>query len=111
MTKGGLTYLQALLLNFISSLAVVLGALIIFFTDIGPNVLGPLLALGGGNLMYLGIVPIWHGLLIEKPTMVYLVMVTLCFILGATLVGLVLLGHEHCGAGHSHGDAHAGHYH
>uniref|UniRef100_A0A7S4G737 Uncharacterized protein n=1 Tax=Eutreptiella gymnastica TaxID=73025 RepID=A0A7S4G737_9EUGL len=109
--KGGLTYFQALLLNFISSLTVVLGALIISFTEITPAVLGALLALGGGTLMYLGIVPIWHGLLIEKPTMLYLVVCTLCFVLGATLIGLVLIGHEHCEAGHAHGDAHAGHNH
>ena len=63
------------------------------------------------TLMYLGIVPIWHGLLIEKPTMVYLAVATLCFVLGATVIGLVLIGHEHCEAGHAHGDAHAGHNH
>ena len=106
-TKGRLSWLQALTLNFLASLTIIMGAVIVSYVDISPYALGLILAYSAGVLLNLAIVPIWHSLLERHITWSFMVIAFLSFAIGATAIGLVLLYHQHCDAGSSH----AGHNH
>ena len=107
LEQGGLTWLQALVINFISSLTIFMGALITSYVEISNYALGLILAFSAGVLLFLAIVPIWHSLTDRHITPLFLVVAFLSFALGCTVIGLILLYHQHCDAGGSH----AGHNH
>merc|ERR1719464_985838 len=87
---------KALFLNFLSGLSVILGVIIVNGSDLKDKDIGLILAFGAGVYVYLGAVecmPKAHQLgLSAKMKLACL----LAFIVGAVLIGLILLDHEHC---------------
>ena len=106
-TKGGLSWLQALVLNILCSLWIIVAAAITSYVDIDNYAIGLMLAFASGVFFNVAIVPIWNTLLDRRITLPFIVICFLSFALGATALALVLLYHEHCEAGGSH----AGHNH
>ena len=107
--------LIALVLNFLSGLSVLLGAILILSLDIGDEVTGLILCFGGGVYLHLGATDLMPKIYAQGLTKVQRGLAFLAFIVGAVLIGLVLLDHEHCvaegssghgGHGDAHGDAH-----
>eukprot|EP00434_Breviolum_minutum_P034127 symbB.v1.2.030194.t1/scaffold3378.1/size58068/6 len=107
--------LIALVLNFLSGLSVLLGAILILSLDIGDEVTGLILCFGGGVYLHLGATDLMPKIYAQGLTKVQRALAFLAFIVGAVLIGLVLLDHEHCvaegssghgGHGDAHGDAH-----
>mmetsp|Transcript_82543 Transcript_82543/g.191795 ORF Transcript_82543/g.191795 Transcript_82543/m.191795 type:complete len:465 (+) Transcript_82543:57-1451(+) len=101
---------KALVFNFLSGLSVVIGVLIINAAEVGNPETGLLLAFGGGVYLYVAAaecMPKVHKL--NLPAKTHL-LCTFFFVLGAVLIGLILLDHEHCvpegGDGHGHGHGH-----
>jgi len=117
ITKGTMAWPMALTLNFMSGLATVVGAIITYSMDISAGVEGALLAAGAGVYLYVAMTelgPVVGDLVGDRAPGA--VARLLSFAVGATLIGLVLLDHEHCYApvaegeegeaasdGHSHG--------
>jgi len=100
---------KALVFNFLSGLSVVIGVLIINAAEVGNSATGLLLAFGGGVYIYIAAaecMPKVHSL--NLPAKTHLAC-TFCFVIGAVLIGLILLDHEHCTAGGGHD--HSGHGH
>merc|ERR1711976_1109302 len=89
--------LTALILNFVSGLGVMLGAVITLAMDDDTAATGLILAFGGG--VYLHIAATECMPRIYNATKLSAAVRLAClgsFILGAILIGLVLLDHEHC---------------
>jgi zinc transporter ZupT len=103
--KGKLSICQALTVNAISGLSVVIGGIVIGVQEMKQSTIGLLLAFGAGNYIYLAateLYPAFHDFSNPKHKLLGL----LLFAVGAAAVGLVLLDHEHCEAeshdSHSH---------
>jgi UTP--glucose-1-phosphate uridylyltransferase len=114
--RVGLSPFIALVSNFIAGLGVLLGAVIILGADVGDEVVGLLLAFGGGVYIHIGATECMPKMYAEKLSPLVRMACVASFILGAVLIGLVLLDHEHCvpptppgveaapaPAGHAHG--------
>eukprot|EP00931_Biecheleriopsis_adriatica_P015213 TRINITY_DN1175_c0_g1_i5.p1 TRINITY_DN1175_c0_g1~~TRINITY_DN1175_c0_g1_i5.p1 ORF type:complete len:619 (+),score=136.90 TRINITY_DN1175_c0_g1_i5:74-1930(+) len=96
----------ALGINFVSGLSVLLGAIIILYSDVSDADVGLLLAFGGGVYIHVGAVDCMPKMYNPKFSLLERLSCFGCFILGAVLIGLILIGHEHCvpgGDGHAHG--------
>lgn len=106
---GKLSWLQAVALNFFTSLTVVWGCLMIYFLNITSFTLGLLLAFCGGLLLYIATVSIWSRLGAFEVTLPFIGLMFVSFAFGATCIGLVLFSHQHCDASAS--GSHAGHAH
>jgi len=104
---------KALLSNFVSGLGVVFGAVIILASEIGDGSTGLLLAFGGGVYLHVAATEcmprIYKGGLSPKVQ----VGSQMAFFVGAIVIGLVLIKHEHCVPEAADGDSdpHAGHHH
>lgn len=109
--QGKLSWLQAIVFNFISSLTVVIGCLMVSYIEITSFTLGLLLGFGAGLLLCIATVPIWSRLLECEITVRFVLMLAFCFTFGAVAIGLVLLSHLHCDAGHGGHAGHEGHAH
>lgn len=99
--KGQLSICQALTVNAISGLSVVIGGVVIGVQDMKESTVGMLLAFGAGNYIYLAateLYPAFHDF--SEPR--HKLFALLFFVFGAVAVGLVLLDHEHCEADSQH---------
>lgn len=102
----GFSPLIALVYNFISGFSVVLGGLVILSIEMSEQTKGVTLSIAAGVYAYIAacecvprVQSLFRG---PKDILVFLV----SFIMGAVPIGLVLLNHQHCTAGHSgHGSA------
>ena len=112
VTKANMTWYWAAALNFASGLATVLGAILAYETEMSVNFQGLGLAFGGGVYMYVAMTELAPSILAKASAQEYAMRIA-AFAAGATAIGLVLLGHEHCSAPSAPGvvDAHAGHSH
>jgi len=116
--EAGLKPVIALALNFLAGMSVILGVVIINASDVENSSVGLLLAFGGGTYVYLAAsecMPKLYSLKLSAKTNL---LCLISFIVGATLIGLILLDHEHCvpdtgsaGEGGGGGHGHHGHGH
>ena len=97
VNHAGLSPLQALSVNFISGLSVLLGGIIVLALEPGNTAVGVILSLSAGVYIHLAAgecLPRIDNLLVSgKERLISLAF----FILGSAPIGLVLLNHEHCG--------------
>eukprot|EP00440_Ansanella_granifera_P038760 gb/GFBE01042058.1/.p1 GENE.gb/GFBE01042058.1/~~gb/GFBE01042058.1/.p1 ORF type:complete len:485 (+),score=119.97 gb/GFBE01042058.1/:1-1455(+) len=104
--EAALSPVKALALNFISGLSVMLGAVIILTTEVGNAGTGLLLAFGGGVYLHVGATDCMPHVYNPKLSAAQRFLCFGAFTLGAVLIGLILIGHEHCvpedGPGHHH---------
>jgi UTP--glucose-1-phosphate uridylyltransferase len=106
-SEVGMRPASALLVNFLSGLSVMLGVLVINLSEVSNSAVGLLLAFGGGVYLYIAAVECMAKVLrLRLPARINLGCL-LAFTVGAILIGLILLDHEHCipedGSGHAHG--------
>jgi zinc transporter ZupT len=105
----------ALGLNFLSGTGVLLGTIIVLSTDVANGDIGLLLAFGGGSYLYIALVECMPKLSNARVSALTRGLGIFMFILGAVVIGLVLLDHEHCVPpalpGAAPVDPHAGHNH
>jgi len=94
--KGGLSPLVALVLNFISGLSVVLGAIIIFSVDISNEAVGLLLAFSSGVYLHIACAECTPAIYAHAKTGKERLICFAIFTLGAVAIGLVLFDHSHC---------------
>jgi zinc transporter ZupT len=87
---------KALVMNFLSGLSVILGVIIICATDVDDAGIGLLLAFGGGVYLHIGATECMPQIYSAGLSARIRVACIISFILGAVLIGLVLLDHEHC---------------
>lgn len=116
INKAGLHWTTATLFNVFSGSAVLLGACLTYFVDIGMEAEGLLLALGAGVFLFVGMTQLGAGMIEEtgsKKPCLEMLGTLLCFVLGAVCIGLILIDHEHCAAPVADGEVnpHAGHGH
>jgi zinc transporter ZupT len=104
----GLSTMTALAINFATGLSVILGVVIVLAVDVSTPVTGLLLAFGGGIYLQIGCVECMPKMVNSALTPRRKMFCVLFFIVGAVLIGLVLLDHEHCIA---EGGGHDGHGH
>jgi len=116
--QGNLKPVTALILNFISGLSVALGVIVIMSVDVDGRGIGCILTYGGGVYIQIGLGECMARVYPKNTTAPLKALTIFMFIFGATAIGLILYGHEHCspggGDGHNHGgaaDPHAGHNH
>eukprot|EP00435_Cladocopium_sp_Y103_P008178 s232_g2.t1 len=94
INKAGLHWTTATLFNVFSGSAVIIGACLTYFVDIGSEAQGLLLALGAGVFLFVGMTQLGAGMIelaheeteTKKPCCDMLGML-LCFILGAVCIG------------------------
>jgi len=121
VTAAGMKWYWALLANFVSGLSTLVGGLAAYGSNIiGSNDQGRILAFGAGVYLYVAMTQL-GGYVTQlraktrREAALGSCARILCFVVGAVLIGLVLLDHAHCdagGAGDAAGsDAHAGHHH
>ena len=95
---GGLTVVEACLVNFASGTSVMLGAMIYLWTEPGMGTQGILLAFSAGVYTYVACTEACGemlkdvGLLSARKRFG----LVLCFAVGAIGIGLILLDHDHC---------------
>lgn len=129
ITKGRMPKMQALVLNFLSGCSTVLGAVITYSISVSPGVEGVLLAAGGGVYLYVAMTELGAAVteLGDGANRTMEAVKRLAgFTIGAIILGLILLDHEHCGgknllsydpnapedeAAEAADDPHAGHNH
>eukprot|EP00553_Chaetoceros_curvisetus_P009216 CAMPEP_0204615968 /NCGR_PEP_ID=MMETSP0717-20131115/3322_1 /ASSEMBLY_ACC=CAM_ASM_000666 /TAXON_ID=230516 /ORGANISM="Chaetoceros curvisetus" /LENGTH=236 /DNA_ID=CAMNT_0051629037 /DNA_START=246 /DNA_END=953 /DNA_ORIENTATION=+ len=101
----GLSTLSALAINFATGMSVILGAVIVLAADVSNATTGLLLAFGGGVYIQIGCVECMPKMVNPVLSPARKGVCIISFILGAVLIGLVLLDHEHCVGedGHDHG--------
>jgi len=122
--KAGIKWWLALILNFISGLSTVIGALIFYAVEVNQNFEGVCLAFGGGVYLYVAVTELGPEVAkISEDSKAFVEKGDLCFAslkrligftIGAVAIGLVLLGHEHCSGDNlleGAEDPHAGHNH
>lgn len=112
--RAGMKWYWALLSNFFSGMTTVVAALVAYGIDISTNAEGVLLAYGAGVYIFVAITELGPGITKlgdgdQKEKVAASLKQLIGFIIGCIAIGLVLLGHEHCGEeGH---DDHSGHNH
>lgn len=98
----------ALTLNFVSGLGVLLGVVIVMSSEVTSDMIGILLAVGGGVYLHVAATECMPKAYSEQLSLRTRAICVAAFFLGVIGIGLVLLDHEHCAAGD---DPHAGHNH
>ena len=106
--QGNLKPVTALILNFISGLSVALGVIVIMSVDIDGRGIGCILTYGGGVYIQIGLGECMARVYPKNTTIMLKLATILMFIFGATAIGLILYGHEHCSAGGGDGHDHGG---
>lgn len=102
VTRGRMHWGMAAAFNLLSGLATVLGAIITYSADVSYGVEGVIMAAGGGVYMYVAMTELGASVteLGKGEGYAGAFIRFLCFAVGATLIGLILLDHEHCGGEH-----------
>jgi zinc transporter ZupT len=89
----------ALILNFVSGLSVLLGALIILSFDVTANATGCILAIGSGVYIYIAAAEcLPRARKAQETIWDKVISLVTSFIFGVIPIGLVLLNHGHCEA-------------
>ena len=101
-----LSPVQALVANFISGLSVLIGATIILASDVSNAGIGLMLAFAGGVYLHVGAVDCMPALYNSKLRAPQRIAGAAAFLVGAVLIGLILLDHEHCAPEGTDGHAH-----
>jgi len=110
--------LKALAANFVSGTSVLIGTAVVLSSQVDDSTIGLILAFGGGVYLHLGATDCLPKLYDPKLSFGQRLAAFAAFVLGAIVIGLILIGHEHCvpegseghgGHGGGHGDAHGGH--
>lgn len=108
---GRLTKAQAVMLNVVSSLSAIVGAMIIAGIEDEANstLVGVFLNYGGGVYLYISLVEIAPLMFASGEDTKYILKQLFGFCVGVMALGLVLLNHEHCSiaaegetGGHAH---------
>jgi zinc transporter ZupT len=114
----GLGPFVALLYNFLSGLSVTVGGLIVLASEFDDSATGLLLAFGGGVYLEIAATECMPKTYAKGLSPKTRIAGTVAFVIGAILIGLVLLDHEHCVPPLPPGvvkgsadDPHAGHHH
>lgn len=102
---------KALVFNFVSGLGVMLGALLALSLEMDSAAIGLLLAFGGGVYLHIAATECMPRTYNPNLSVRVRFGCLITFIFGAILIGLVLLGHEHCSPADGQVDLHAGHNH
>mmetsp|Transcript_2258 Transcript_2258/g.6381 ORF Transcript_2258/g.6381 Transcript_2258/m.6381 type:complete len:123 (-) Transcript_2258:269-637(-) len=111
VTKAGWSWTAAVLANSLTALpAAIIGSIISYEVEVSSNLQGLMLAFGGGVYLFVATTELASTMmhLGDKPTIASSLMRIGFFVLGATLIGLVLLEHGHCGAPEPEGAAGGG---
>ena len=89
--------------NFISGCTTILGAIITYSIEVSPGVEGVILSAGAGVYLYVAMTELGPMVtdLPENGVPLDSIKRLLAFAIGAILLGLILLDHEHCGGKHS----------
>jgi len=112
--EAGLGRAKALVANLISGMGVLCGALIIIAAEVSDSDTGLLLAFGGGVYLHVAATECMPKIYNKDLTVMQNFVCLGAFIVGAVLIGLILLDHEHCvpaaleGEASSGGHAHGG---
>ena len=105
----GFSALKALAANFTGGLSVLLGAIIVLSANVDDAAVGLVLAFGGGVYLHIGAAHCLPKMYDPELTLQQRLLAFCSFVVGATLIGFILIGHEHCVPEGSTG--HAGHNH
>jgi len=112
---AALSSCTALVLNFVSGMSVVLGAIVVLASDPADSSVGILLAFGAGTYLHIGAVECMPKIYEAKLSAALRVACIVAFIVGTIIIGLILLDHEHCvpaaDAASAEASGHAGHNH
>lgn len=111
VTRGGLTTVQALLVNVASGASVLIGAWWFLWLKPGNGDRGMLLAFSGGVYVYVAATECAATFVHKNPTWKLKLLNVALFAVGAVAIGLVLLDHSHCSGDEAVADPHAGHGH
>lgn len=99
LTKhAGLKPLQALSLNFVSGLSVVLGGIAVLVSPISDLVIGVLLSIASGVYIYIAACECMPRVQAVVGSSTDRIISILMFIIGAVPIGLALINHSHCEA-------------
>ena len=103
-TEGRMSFAQAALFNFLSSLGILVGTLITTESNLNSPFQGALMVFGASFYVYIALADLQWWKLREDLTR------NLCiFLFGCVSIGLVLIAHEHCSPAGS--DGHDHHHH
>jgi len=94
--KGKLKPKTALTLNFVSGLSVLLGGIIVLAVDVDSAAIGLLLAFGGGVYIHVAATEAMPIVYSNANTATDRFICVLLFMVGAVLIALVLIDHQHC---------------
>jgi len=99
VTHGRMHWGKAAVFNFLSGLSTVLGAVITYSADVSAGVEGVIMAAGAGVYLFVAVTELGPSVtdLFKGERFAGAFMRLLCFAVGATILGLILLDHEHCG--------------
>lgn len=97
VNQNGIDPIVALGLNFLFGLSVLVGALVVLSLDIGNNAIGCIFAIGGGVFLHVAISEMLGTSERNVMRKQHWLWVLLSFVVGAIVIGLVLINHEHCG--------------
>jgi len=86
----------ALVLNFLSGFSVMLGAIIVLSVEVGSGFIGCILAIGAGVYIYVATIECMANSIKAQVTVSDKILSLVSFFLGALLIGLALLDHQHC---------------
>jgi zinc transporter ZupT len=92
----GMSTRQALTYNFLSGFSVMLGAVIIVALELSDMVTGSLLSVSAGVYIYIAATECIPRIQAAHKNATDTLTFLICFIIGATPIGLVLLNHGHC---------------
>jgi len=100
--KARMVWWLAIVLNFLSSCSAIVGAAIAYKADVSSVVQGAMLAFGAGVYAFVALTELGGDMLHLRGKAVLFDATTsiLAFAVGSVAIGLVLLDHEHCAAGH-----------
>mmetsp|Transcript_110098 Transcript_110098/g.316834 ORF Transcript_110098/g.316834 Transcript_110098/m.316834 type:complete len:476 (+) Transcript_110098:62-1489(+) len=115
ITKANVAWPKAMVLNVLSALPALVGAAIAYEVDVSDNFQGVFLTIGAGVYLFVALTELAPSILeIRSPYLQSSALRFVAFFIGATALGLVLLGHDHCYVAVPNEDGlieHNGHYH
>jgi len=96
VNQNGINPILALAINFMFGLSVMLGGLVVLVLDLSNLAIGSIFAIGGGIFLHVAIFEMLGTADRSIAKQSDWVWVTLAFVLGTVVTGLVLINHEHC---------------